>query len=133
MKRYEYVSFELQTPIVIPANNAYKKKAGYRFIVDNTNESHPFDHYNNLLEINVKLTKMDNTNYGANDNLSLTNGGYGLIEGVGCDFNGVTVVDSKSIHHIVNANNIMAHSKDYTETVVSTQFHYPDTSTHANS
>ena len=66
LQRYEYVSFELQTPIVIPANNANQKKTGYRLKVDNTNESQPFDHYNNLLEINVKLTKMDDTNYGAN-------------------------------------------------------------------
>ena len=123
LKRYEDVSFELQTPIVIPANNAYQKKTGYRFIVDNTNESHPFDHFNNLIEINVKLIKMDNTMYGANDNVSLTNGGFGLIKGIGCDFNDVTVLDSKSIHHIVNAKNIMEYSKDYTETVASRQVH----------
>ena len=67
------------------------------------------------------------------NNVSSTNGGFGLIEGIGCDFNGVTVVDSKSIHHIVNAKNVMEYSKDYSETVASTQFHYPDTSTHANS
>ena len=90
------------------------KKTGYRFIVDNSNESHPFDHYKNLLEIDVKLTKRYNTAYATNDDIALTNGG----KGVGCDFKGVTVVDSKGVHHAINAKNIVQFSKDYTETVV---------------
>ena len=73
-KRYEYVSVELQTPLTTPANNQAQVKSGHRFVLDSSNETHPFDWYNAYIDLDVKLTKMDNTGYGAADNAALVNG-----------------------------------------------------------
>lgn len=43
VEHYEYISFDLQNPIQISENGALQRKTGYRFIVDNSNESRPLD------------------------------------------------------------------------------------------
>ena len=45
-QRYEYVSFDLQNPIVEPGNGIDQRKSGYRFVVDSTSDIHPFDWFN---------------------------------------------------------------------------------------
>lgn len=45
-KRYEYVSFNLETPITQPAADANQIRNGYSFVVDNTNVAHPLDWHN---------------------------------------------------------------------------------------
>ena len=42
--RYEYVSVDLQKPVVTPDKNAFQSKTGYRLFL--MNEAHPFDWYN---------------------------------------------------------------------------------------
>ena len=52
-ERYEYINYDLQTPIETPANNQFQKKTDYNFTVDSTGEQHPFDWYNNNNNNNI--------------------------------------------------------------------------------
>ena len=49
------VSADLQNPIVTPANNVFQRETGYRFVVDSSNEAHPFDWYNAYLESDLYM------------------------------------------------------------------------------
>jgi len=73
-KRYEYASFDFQNPITTPVNNQFQKKSGYRFLVDSSSETHPFDWYNTYFEVDFKITKRDNTGYGNADQAGVING-----------------------------------------------------------
>ena len=85
------ISCDLRNPITQPANNQFQKKSAYRFVIDTSNEAHPIDWYNACFEIDFKITKMDNINYGANDGVATINGGFSLINQLKVDFNGIKV------------------------------------------
>ena len=101
-KRYEYVNVKLQNPITIPANNQSQNKNGYKFDVDSSNVSYPMDWYNAYFDLDVKITKMDNTDYDANDAVGIINGGFGLINRLNVDFDGANVISSQNINHAMN-------------------------------
>ena len=126
-KRYEYVSFELQNPITLPANNQSQKKSGYRFVVDSSSETHPFDWYNPYLSVDFKITKMDNTGYAVGDQVATVNSGYSLINQLKVEFNGVNVLDTPGVNHAVNVKNLTELSSSYTKTIGPSMFNYPDT------
>ena len=126
-KRYEYVSFDLQNPITLPVPNQSQKKSGYRFIVDSSSETHPFDWYNSYLSVDFKITKMDNTGYAVGDRVATVNSGYSLINQLKVEFNGVNVLNTPGVNHAINVKNITELSSSYTETVGPSMFNYPDT------
>ena len=126
-KRYEYVSFDLQNPITLPDPNQSQKKSGYRFVVDSSSETHPFDWYNSYLSVDFKITKMDNTGYNVGDRVATVNSGYSLINQLKVEFNGVNVLDTPGVNHAINVKNITELSSSYTETVGPSMFNYPDT------
>ncbi|KAL9974073.1 hypothetical protein ACROYT_G011072 [Oculina patagonica] len=126
-KRYEYVSFELQNPITLPANNQSQKKSGYRFVIDSSSETHPFDLYNSYLSVDFKITKMDNTGYAVADRVATVNSGYSLINQLKVELSGVNALDAPGVNHAINVKNLTELSSSYTETVGPSMFNYPDT------
>ena len=59
IERYDDVVFELDTALISNiANNAHQKKAGHRFIVDNSGESTPFDWYYARFNVDINLELM---------------------------------------------------------------------------
>ncbi|KAL9960355.1 hypothetical protein ACROYT_G033802 [Oculina patagonica] len=126
-KRYEYVSFELQNPITLPANNQSQKKSGYRFVIDSSSETHPFDLYNSYLSVDFKITKMDNTGYAIADRVATVNSGYSLINQLKVELSGVNALDAPGVNHAINVKNLTELSSSYTETVGPSMFNYPDT------
>ena len=126
-KRYEYTSVELQNPIQMPANNQAQKKSGYRFVLDSTSESNPFDLYNSYLSVDFKITKMDNTGYGLDDQASTINGGHSLINQLKVEINGLNVLDTPGMNHAVNIKNLTELSSSYTRDFGPSMFNYPDT------
>ena len=126
-KRYEYTSIELQNPIQMPANNQAQKKSGYRFILDSTSESNPYDLWNSYLSIDFKITKMDNTGYAIGDQVATINGGHSLINQLKVDFNGLNVQDSPLVNHAINLKNLTEYSSSYTKTFGPSMFNYIDT------
>ena len=130
-KRYEYVSVDLQNPIQLPVNNANQKKTGYKFTVASTHDSTPMDWFNAYFEVDLKVTKMDNTHFAATDNISIINGGFSMINQITVNFDGVKVLDSLNTNHAVNIKNLVDYSSPYATSVGPTQFHYLDTSAEA--
>lgn len=126
-KRYEWVSIDLQNPIKIPANGANQVKTGYKFTVDTTHDATPMDWYNAFFEVDLKITKMDNTDYAAADNVGIINGGFSIIDQITVDFDGVKVLDAHKVNHAINVKNLTEFSKDYSDKVGPSMFHYPDT------
>ena len=125
--RYEYVSVDLQNPIKLPANNSNQEKNGYKFTVDSTHNSAPMDWYNAFFELDLKITEMDNTAYGAGDNASIINGGFGIINQITVDFDGVQVLNSQRTNHAINVKNLTDFSSPYRNDQGPDMFHYPDT------
>ena len=70
-KRREYVSIDLKNPITMLANAESPKKSGYKFVVDSSDESHPFDGYNAYFEfefwISIQFRRMKNHYFGSHE------------------------------------------------------------------
>ena len=126
-KRFEYVSVKLENPLEIPANNANQEKSGYEFNIDSTHWSAPLDWYNAFFELDLKITEMDNTGYGAGDNASIINGGFGIISQMEVNFDGVQVLNSQRANHALNVKNLIEFSGPYSNSIARDMFHYPDT------
>ena len=125
-ERYEYVSVDLQTPIALPANNNNQVKTGYKFTYDNTHGV-PVDWYNAYFSINLKITEMDNTGYGAGDKAAIINGGFSVINSMSVYFDGAKVIDSDETNHALNVKNLTDFSSSYSDEMGPSMFHYPDT------
>ena len=93
-----------------------EKKNGYKFVVDSSNESLPFDWYNVYFELDFQITETtDNTNYAAENAVAVVNGAFPLINQLKVDFNGANVLDTPGINHAFNVKNLTEFSKDYSE------------------
>lgn len=125
--RYEYVSVDLQNPIKLPANNTNQVKTNYRFTHDNTHSSSPMDWYNAFFEIDLKITEMDNTGYDAGDNAAIINGGFGIINQITVNFDGIKVLNLQNCNHAMNIKNLTDFSTPYKNDMGPDMFHYPDT------
>lgn len=132
-KKYNYYSYELDTPLQTTlANNAYQKKDGYKFTVNALTSSDTVaDWYNAYLEIDFKITKMDNTTFAAADAAGTINGGFSLIKYIKAEFENVRVLDLSKANHVTNVKNLTEFSDEHTKRVGPRQFYYPDTATGA--
>ncbi|PFX21387.1 hypothetical protein AWC38_SpisGene14143 [Stylophora pistillata] len=117
---------------VVGANNTYQKKDGYRFTVDTSTASETVaDWHNAYFEMDFKLTKMDNTIYGAADAAAIINGGFSLIQEIKVNFESVRVLGLSNANHAANVKNLTEFSEEHSRKVGPRQFHYPDTATGA--
>ncbi|PFX23307.1 hypothetical protein AWC38_SpisGene12150 [Stylophora pistillata] len=130
---YEFRSYELDTPLQsAPANNTYQQKDSYKFTVDTSTASETVpDWYNAYFEMDVKLTKMDNTTYGAADAAAIINGGFSLIEDIKISFDSTRVLDLPNANHAVNVKNLTEMTDEHARKVGPRQFFYKDTATGA--
>ena len=74
---------------------------------------------------------MDNTAYGAGDNASIINGGFGIIKQITVNFDGVKVLDLQKTNHALNVKNLTDFSGLYSDKIGQSMFHFPDTATGA--
>lgn len=96
IERYEDVVFELET--ALQSNYANNKiKTNYRFVVDNSGESTPFDWYNARFNVTFVLKKAIAGHQGANiavgDNNGIVSSSFALIKKLNVKMNGVDVYD----------------------------------------
>ena len=66
----EDLVFDLEQPLIIPANNNYQKRGNFKFVV----ERKSLDWYNARLSMNFKLTKLIGNNVIINDKNGIVNG-----------------------------------------------------------
>lgn len=132
-KRYEYYSYDLDTPLqTAPANNTYQKKDAYKFTVDAmTSSDIVADWYNAYFEMDFKITKMDDTEYVAADAAGIIHGGFSLIENIKANFESARVLDLSNVNHVANVKNLTEFSEEHAKRVGPRQFYYPDTATGA--
>ena len=80
IERYEDVIFHLQTAMNMTlVNAAPQTRTDYRFIVDNSGESTPFDWYHARFDINFKLQKLaDGANIGNQE--GMVNSAFSFIK-----------------------------------------------------
>ena len=95
VERYEDVIFDLETALnTTVANNAYQKKDGYRFVVDNSGEVTPFDWYNARISLDFKVVQLANGgNIAVADHNGIVNGSYSLLKHFDIKLNGTKVYD----------------------------------------
>ncbi|PFX26299.1 Collagen-like protein 7 [Stylophora pistillata] len=63
-KSYEYVTIDPQNPMVTPARGTSQRITGYEFVLDSSNEAHPFDWYNAYFTIDFYIhIKTSNNQY----------------------------------------------------------------------
>ena len=81
IERYEDVVFELETALIsVVANNAHQKKTGYRFVVDNSGETTPFDWFNARLNVDFIVKKLaDGADIAADDRNGMVNSAFSLL------------------------------------------------------
>ena len=119
---YEDVIFDLETALntTVP-NNAYQKKDGYRFVVDNSGEVTPFDWYNARISLDFKVVLLANGgNIALADHNVIVNGSYSFLK----------VYDCNDANHAVNIKNLLEYSPSYAEQTASNEFFYLDTTRH---
>ena len=82
VERYEDVIFDPETALnTTVANNAYQKKDGYRFVVDNSGEVTPFDWYNARISLDFKVALLANGgNIAIADHNGIVNGSYSFLK-----------------------------------------------------
>lgn len=129
--RYEVLYFNLQIPIVIPEDDEYQTKTGYRFVADNTGEVSPFDWWNAKFIIDFKLQKKDGANVAANDQNGIVNDASSMIKNLKFSANGTTIYDTKRVNFATNIKHLLEYSPKYASTIGTNEFYYLDTNTGA--
>lgn len=131
-QRNEYISYELDTPIIMPANGASQKRTGYRFTCDNTGRLQPNDYYNAYFDVTFQVNKKaDGGSYAAGDKIAMINGAHSIIKRINATVEGVSVIDTNEINKIVNVKNLMDFSKPKSESMGELTYFFPDTTTSA--
>ena len=131
IERYEDVVFELETALItVVADNAHQKKTGYRFVVDNSGESTPFDWYQARLNVDFQVNKLagGGANIAANDHNGIVNSAFSLIKKLNVKMNGVDVYDCTDANQATNIKNLLEYSQGYSKSQATNEFFYIDTS-----
>ena len=124
VKRYEYTHFDLQTPLnAIVPNNARQRKDNYRFVVDNSSETNPFDWYNAYLEVDFQLVTLADSAVGitagannGNQDATTTNGNT-FIKEIQVECNGTSVYTNLKANQATNALTLLKYTKSYADSV----------------
>ena len=131
VERYEDVIFNLETPLdaTVTLN---QKKDGYRFVVDNTNSTSPFDFYNVRISVDFKVVlRANGGNIGLADHNGIVNSAHSFINNFKVNLNGKKVYDLNDANQCVNIKNLLEYSSDYANSTGSNEFDYLDTNRHA--
>ena len=135
LERYEDVVFDLeQTLNITPGNsNEQKREAKLRIVADNSGEATPFDWYNSRLSVDFKVDKLaDGAALTLTDHNGIVNGSNTLIKRLSITANGRQVYDFDYANHCVNVKNLLEYNPSYVKSVGTNEFHFPDTSRHAD-
>ena len=95
-KRYDYISFNLDTPIHAVQGTQEQKKDGCRFSVDTSGEIYPLDLYNAFFEIEFNVGRNDGIALTNADEVGMINKAHSLMNQLVVNFGVVNVLDSQS-------------------------------------
>ena len=124
----EDLVFELEQPLIIPADNNYQNRGNLKFVVDGKS----FDWYNARLSMDFRLTKLTGHNVIVNDNNGIVNGTNSFIKKISFSINGREVYQCNHANHVVNIKNLLEFDTSFAESVASNEFYYLDTTNSPN-
>ena len=124
----EDLVFDLEQPLIIPANNNYQNRGNFKFVVNKTS----LDWYNARLSINFKLTKLTGYNVIINDKNGIVNGASSFFKKISFSINGREIYQCNSANHVVNIKNLLEYNASYAESIASNEFYYLDTTNSPN-
>ena len=133
LERYEDVVFDLEQPLLTPANANEQKREGIRIVADNTGEATPFDWYNSRLSVDFKVDKLaDASALTLTDHNGIVNGSNTLIKKLSITANGRQVYNCDYANHCVNIKNLLEYNPSYAKSVGTNEFYFPDTTRHGD-
>ena len=124
----EDLVFDLEQPLIIPANNNYQNRGNFKFVVNKTS----LDWYNARLSMNFKLTKLTGYNVIINDKNGIVNGASSFFKKISFSINGREIYQCNSANHVVNIKNLLEYNASYAESIASNEFYYLDTTNSPN-
>ena len=114
VKRYEYIYYDLETPLNSNiGNNDIQSKGDYRFVVDNSSETNPIDWYNAYFEVDFKLFTLADSATGItagvnNGNQDCTTAnGHTFIKEIEVKCNGITVYNNSRANETSNVLSLL--------------------------
>jgi len=112
IERYEDVVFELETALSANvANGASQTKNNHRFVVDNSEETTPFDWYHARFNVDINLEKLaDGADVAADDHNGIVNSAYSRIKNLNVKMNGVDVYYCSEANQATNIKNLLEYS-----------------------
>ena len=126
LQRKEWVSFNLNDPIVAPPNDEYQVKNGYKFKVND--RSSFYDWYNTYFYVQFQLQKLDSSGgYAAADRITVINGSHSLIKHLTITSSNKEVYDTNDLHKVTFVKNLLEYSDDYSRSSAKRSFWYLDT------
>ena len=133
IERYEDVVYELDTALDLNiANNAFQKKDGHKFFVDNSGETTPLDWYHARFNVDFKLVLLANGgNIAVNDHNGMVNSAHSFIKKLIVKMNGNDVYTCSEANHATNIKNLLEYSQGYVKSQGTNEFFYLDTNRHA--
>ena len=100
---HEDLVFDLEQPLIIPANNNYQNRGNFKFVVDRKS----LDWYNARLSMNWRLTKLNGRNVIINDKNGIVNGASSFVKKTSFSINGREIYQCNSANHVVNIENLL--------------------------
>ena len=112
-----------------PANNAAQVRApNLKFIADNTGEATPFDWYNARFSMDFKVGLLAGGDIAGNDHNGIVNGSNSFIKKITVLANGREVYSCNEANHVANIKNLLEYNSNYSKSIGTEEFYYPDTS-----
>ena len=105
-----------------------KKKDGYKFFVDNSEETTPLDWYHARFNVNFKLVLLANGgNIAVDDHNGMVNSAHSFIKKLIVKMNGNDVYTCSEANHVTNIKNLLEYSQGYSKSQGTNEFFYTDT------
>ena len=119
----EDIVFELEQPLIIPADNNYQNRGNLKFVVDGKS----LDWYNARLSMDFRLTKLDGNPIALTDNNGIVNGANSFIKKISFSINGREVYQCNHANHVVNIKNLLEFDTSFAQSVATNEFYFLDT------
>ena len=125
LQRNEFVRFQLQDVIRIPAGGQHQQKNGYKFLIND--RSSFYDWYNAYFEVQFQLQVLaDGTGIPNATRATVINGAHSLIKHMKIVSAGKIVYDTDNLHKVTFIKNLLEYSDDYSRSIAKDSFWYLD-------
>ena len=108
---------------------AAQENDGYTLHVNGSNEMFSFDWYKGYLDLTFKMVKIDNTDYGNGDQVTVINGSQSPITKLAITIHGTNISMTNYINQCIAIKNLLHYTPQYEDSIAQDQFFYLDKNT----